>query len=347
MPRLADELGTVSVMLKREMGKKTYHKFEKVRPKKINDCLIYLKKYHNEYSDLDITERKLDEREEWIDVPLDEPKDYDSNIEAAMENMIIDDEKGSEKPISPTHEGSDSDSDEEDNVFNSVTVLVPEEPANNIVVNTTKKKIKKRLRKDGPVIEIAPGEQKAVRGNWYTTDETFPEKHPDGKYGLRSKREVKLNDKAYFNQRLLNSHPRFQSDAEYLYVGEQLCTRRTLESQIDLSTRKGSLKKSAGNPGHFQFAKNADNFNIFQKIPGSPSYWQHFRQELFATVEQLGPFHAFITLSCGEKMWPEIYASILRKMKKTIKYIDVIWRGTFQEIIIDDIPLDKYIEDNV
>ena len=223
---------------------------------------------------------------------------------------------------------------------------------NNIFINKTKKKIKKRIRKNGPVIEIAPGEQKDVRGNWYTTDDTFdtcafPEKHPDGKYGLRAKRIIKLNEKAYFNQRVLNHDQRFQCDPEYLYVAEQLCTRKSLESQIDISTRKGSLKKSAENPGHFQFAKNSDNFNIFQKIPGSPSYWKHFRNELFAAVEVLGPFHSFFTLSCGEKEWPEIYVAILKRMAKKIKYIDVKWRGTFQEILVDDIPLDKYIEDNI
>ena len=344
LPRVADELGTVSVMLKREMGKTTYHKFEKVRPKKINACLKYLKKYHSEYLDMEIS--KLDETEEWIDVPLDEPKDYGSDIEVGLK----DNEKSSENSIPSNNE--DLSSDEEDNVFNSNTVLVPEEPANNIYVNTTKKTIKKKLSKNGPVIEIAPGEQKAVRGNWYTTDESFdicafPEKHPDGKYGLHAKREVKLNAKSFFNQRILNNDPRFQRDAEYLYVVEQLCTRKTLESQIDLSTRKGSLKKSAENPGHFKLEKNSDHFNIFKKIGGSPSYWQHFRQELFATVEQLGPFHGFFTLSCGEKEWPEIYAAILRKMGRKIKYIDVTWRGTFQEIIVDGIPLDKFIEDNI
>ena len=153
---------------------------------------------------------KLDETEEWIDVPLDEPKDYGSDIEVGLK----DNEKSSENSIPSNNE--DLSSDEEDNVFNSNTVLVPEEPANNIYVNTTKKTIKKKLSKNGPVIEIAPGEQKAVRGNWYTTDESFdicafPEKHPDGKYGLHAKREVKLNAKSFFNQRILNNDPRFQT----------------------------------------------------------------------------------------------------------------------------------------
>ena len=114
---------------------------------------------------------ELDETEEWIDVPLDEPKDYGSDIEEVVENMITDDEKA---PKTPTPSDNDeSDSDDEQNVFNSATVVVPEEPANNIFINTTKKKIKKRIRKNGPVIEIAPGEQKDVQGNWYSTDNTF------------------------------------------------------------------------------------------------------------------------------------------------------------------------------
>ena len=80
----------------------------------------------------------LDETEEWIDVPLDKPKDYGSDIEVGLK----DNEKSSENSIPSNNE--DLSSDEEDNVFNFNTVLVPEEPANNIYVNTTKKTIKKK-----------------------------------------------------------------------------------------------------------------------------------------------------------------------------------------------------------
>ena len=34
-------------------------------------------------------------------------------------------------------------------------------------------------------------------------------------------------------------------------------------------------------------------------------------------------------------------------MGEKIEYTDVIWKGTFQEILVDGIPLDIYIEDKI
>ena len=56
---------------------------------------------------------------------------------------------------------------------------------------------------------------------------------------------------------------------------------------------------------------NLTVFDVFSKIPGTPSYWKNFRNELFARMEQLGPFHFFFTLSAAEMLWPEVSTSIL------------------------------------
>ena len=50
------------------------------------------------------------------------------------------------------------------------------------------------------------------------------------------------------------------------------------------------------------------------------TYWQKTRNELIAKVEQLGPFHLFWTLSCGEMRWPEIFTSILQDMEISGKF---------------------------
>ena len=42
-------------------------------------------------------------------------------------------------------------------------------------------------------------------------------------------------------------------------------------------------------------------------------YWQKLKYDLIAKMEQLGPCQVFYTMSCPNKRWPEILASILQK----------------------------------
>ena len=62
----------------------------------------------------------------------------------------------------------------------------------------------------------------------------------------------------------------------------------------------------------------SETMSIFKDIPGIPTYWRKFRNELFASIEQLGPFHFFFTLSCAESRWREVMTSLLRNEKHTI-----------------------------
>ena len=69
------------------------------------------------------------------------------------------------------------------------------------------------------------------------------------------------------------------------------------------------VKTSDGN----KIMKGGDSFSIFRNIPGTPSYWKGFRNEILAKIEQLGPFHMFFTLSCAEARWDQVIASVLQK----------------------------------
>ena len=62
-------------------------------------------------------------------------------------------------------------------------------------------------------------------------------------------------------------------------------------------------------------------FDIFNKIPGTPQYWKTYRNDLFARMEQLGPFHFFFTLSAAEMRWPEVTTSILHYEKSIDKIV--------------------------
>ena len=61
----------------------------------------------------------------------------------------------------------------------------------------------------------------------------------------------------------------------------------------------------------------SDRAYVFMKnIPGSPSYWKRFMYEFIAMIKQLGPPSWWMTLSCANLRWNEIY-KILSKLQGT------------------------------
>ena len=53
----------------------------------------------------------------------------------------------------------------------------------------------------------------------------------------------------------------------------------------------------------------------------SPPSTEIYRNELFARMEQLGPFHFFFTLSAAEMLWPEVTTAILHYEQQIDKII--------------------------
>ena len=87
--------------------------------------------------------------------------------------------------------------------------------------------------------------------------------------------------------------------------------------------------------------KNPQNeFSVFDPIPGTPSYWHSYKNELYARIEQMGKFHIFFTLSAAEMRWPEVYASILQTQGHHVEFDLPDWNGKWDSIFIDGIPLD-------
>ena len=128
-------------------------------------------------------------------------------------------------------QGNDTDNEDDENRFLDTTCLVPEEPQTNLVVNTSKNAIKKKLHKEGQVYEIAPGEGK-IPTNWLrekTFDITaFPDLFPDGKFGFHyegPERKIKLTPINYFSQRVLNRNQKFAQDPDYLFIAQQFVER--------------------------------------------------------------------------------------------------------------------------
>ena len=67
------------------------------------------------------------------------------------------------------------------------------------------------------------------------------------------------------------------------------------------------------NPQGLQNLICQDQAYLFlRQIPGTPPYWQKFMYEVVATVKQLGIPTWFMTLSCADLRWPELFQIIAR-----------------------------------
>ena len=125
-------------------------------------------------------------------------------------------------------------------------------------------------------------------------------------------------------------------------MAHQFVERQMLQKQINVSGLKGALG------GDSKVRQLTDPYSVFQKIKGSPKFWQTKRNELTAKIQQLGPFHVFFTLSCAERRWAEVYLSVLRNMG--IENLEVIhgrngeWNGTDTDILVNGIPLWEYLQ---
>ena len=147
----------------------------------------------------------------------------------------------------------------------------------------------------------------------------------------------------------MNEDPIFAENADWLFMAQQAKERFAIESQIHMAMSHGSIET---NKDGQVLIPSEDVLNIFQKIPGSPAYWRLFRNELYAKMEQYGPFHVFFTLSCAEARWACVLVEVLKvKLKRALKvmYYDnyekendssvktnVSWNGETSTVLVYD-----------
>ena len=106
LPRTEKNHGMVTVGLKRDQCLRNFHKKEMVSPERVYNALIYLKENHPQYKDMNLTE--LDEWQRQFEGSDNEDEgDVSENEEELRDN----------------------------NVFNSTTCLLPENPLNDVIGN--------------------------------------------------------------------------------------------------------------------------------------------------------------------------------------------------------------------
>ena len=159
---------------------------------------------------------------------------------------------------------------------------------------------------------------------------------PDGKNGKDEKRKVKLKDQDYFVQRILNVDDRCGNNPPYVFMAAAHTELKQMHRNINLSFQKGLEKV---NPDGSCVYTLDDPFMVLDNIKNTPRYWKKARQELFAKLENLGPFTFFFTLSCADTRWPENFTSLLDG--HTITYESINGK---EEFFIDDKPMDEFLK---
>ena len=145
---------------------------------------------------------------------------------------------------------------------------------------------------------------------------SWPFLHPNGHFGLHHKRKVKLTDQQYFSQRILNKDNRFSSSPGYVFSSAAYIEQKQLASKANISFMRGQ-KTSQNGIAEYDLE---DAFSVFDGIRNTPKYWQKVKYDMIAKLENIGPFHIFFTLSCGDKRYDENFSSILRDQGYAIEY---------------------------
>lgn len=99
-------------------------------------------------------------------------------------------------------------------------------------------------------LSVAPGEGKIPSNILREEDwdvKSFPNLHPTGKCGMKQKREVKLSDQQYIDQRLKNKDTRFEQCTPWIFAQTAYIEEKQLERNIGISYCKG--KKNVNESG--------------------------------------------------------------------------------------------------
>ena len=177
------------------------------------------------------------------------------------------------------------------------------------------------------IYSIAPGENKHPVS--FMTDKqceelAFPVLFPKGKFGYTTDRDVKLSPVKYFNARLLHYSGRFATNPEYLFFAQFIIEQKKISDSINIALKKVYSQPVSAN----QLKCNAQSLQnlicqdqaylFLRQIPGTPPYWQKFMYEVVAMVKQLGIPTWFMTLSCADLRWPELFQIIARTKGKNM-----------------------------
>ena len=309
LPRPPDSSGIIMLKLKRKLQFRGHVYFQAVRPRVIETALQWLQSNNPLYQStmVDLTN---------IDDQLTSIGQNESDDTVVSDNELMDTNKEE-----TTDDCEREDPLNEHRAATCETCLQPVIPDYPVMADAEESGNSKSAGNE--IYDIAPGENKhpvSIMMDRYCEELAFPVLFPLGRFGYKRDRKIKLTPVKYFNARLLHFSGRFAMSPEYLFFAQFIIEQKKVSDSITIA-----LKKLHGQPvtasqvrSNEQSIKNLifkeQAYLFLRSIPGSPPYWQKFMYEVIAMVQQLGIPTWFMTLSCADLRWPDLFC-ILSKIK--------------------------------
>ena len=307
LPRLPEEAGLIPIKLKRKKQYQGHEKSELARPEKLFKVLKKLKEMNHPYYQCYDTEdqyearrREIEERktrmlrEDDIEETMSPRAMEDINDELTDEVLEGDNKDDLEEELAKEEEDLKNDPVRRQHFnYNANSVLINGHP-------------EIMLDGDGNQVadlNFAPAEGKVPENFLDQLDwdvKSWPTLHPDGKFGMDHPRKVKLTKQEYFKHRILSKNKKFSKTPGYVFAATSYVESERLRSNANISGYRG--KKETDQDGQVSYSMK-NPFTVFDKVPNTPKYWQNVRYEMMAKMENIGPFHWFFTLSCGDMRW--------------------------------------------
>ena len=196
---------------------------------------------------------------------------------------------------------------------------------NSLPINSPQNNLDKNTGRE--IYNIASGENKhpvSLMTDKQCEELAFPVLFPNGKFGYIAERDVKLSPVKYFNARLLHYSGQFATNPEYLFFAQFIIEQTKVSNSINIALKKvhGQSFTASQVRSNTQILQNLisqDQAYLFlRQIPGSPPYYQKFMYEVVEMVKQLGIPTWFMTLSCTDLRWPELFQIIARTNGKNM-----------------------------
>ena len=311
LPRPPERSGIIMLKLKRKLEFRGHVYFQAVRPQIIENALNWLKHNNPLYFNV-TTEMNI------IDVNLknmgqNEDSDTDTSTEACSNKLPTNENDNMEETDDPLNEYRQATNE------TCLQSVLPDYP---VTVQ-----ISERGSLGNEIYNIAPGENRhpvSIMTDKKCEELAFPILFPKGRFGYLEERKIKLTPVKYFNARLLHYSGRFATNSEYLFFAQFVIEQKKVSDSINIA-----LKKIQGQPLTASQIKSDVNklkslvcqdqaYLFLRQIPGTPPYWQKFMYEVIAMVKQLGIPTWFMTLSCADLRWPELFQIVGRTQGKNL-----------------------------
>ena len=347
LPRPPERSGIIMLKLKRKLEFRGHVYFQAVRPEVVLNALNWLKVNNPFYTNIsvdignigrDLTTSQQnnnvsDEDNSLLDSDMTNTSSNEQSINDNNENLangtMTDRVSPATSDTDSRYDGNTSDNEEQDDPLNNfrsppnetcLQSIIPDYP---VTVQENDE-----VSSGNEVYNIAPGENKhpvSFMMDKNCEELAFPVLFPKGEFGYTVERDVELSPVKYFNARLLHHSARFATNPEYLFFAQFIIEQKKVSDSINIA-----LKKIHGQPLTASQIRSIDAQNLqnlicqdqaylfLRQIPGSPPYWQRFMYEVIAMVKQLGIPTWFMTLSCADLRWPELFQIIARTQGKNL-----------------------------